>query len=292
MDSFDANKYILRDGIKIRKLIEYSISKNKSATIEECFAQLLVRSEISKDYILLLLFHFHYKGTLRIYQMSNGVLQIEQNKNTGKFFTKVPIVTTGKTWNQNYFLYLGKYEAQAQSYDVIYDFLSQSPGIISDLDLENYQEILIPKRIWEIPKSVPKFYELHLFEDLISGKLGDVKLLCTDGEIYSSKFLMSSKSEYFRNYFSFQQKIGKCSDVISLSFKVEEMKSYIHYLISGKIDSKDIHTDLIQLGNYFVHKEFLSYLYQELVIKIDSDLELQLSEKVEMYDNLLTYFLT
>lgn len=301
MDLINYKKYNLRDAIKIRKLLEHCLEKNKNVIIEECFSHLLIRDSFRdkayhpREYILLLLFHFNYKGIIRIYQRSNGVIVIQQNKNSGKFFTNDDM--RSKTSNNNYFLYLGTYKQDEQEestkYDVVYDFVLQETGLVTDLDLENtYTEIIIPSRTYQVERPLGKTYSNELFEDMISGKIGDVKLLCTDGEIFCSKYLLAFHSEYFKNYFSFEQKIGNKTDKITLNFKVQDVKLYIYYCFFGKLNPQDIYPELVEMGKYFMHKEFVNYLYQEIVIKIDSDLEIQPLEKIELYENLLTYFLT
>jgi hypothetical protein len=296
METIEFKNYSLRDGIKIKKMINETIKRNSNLTIEQCFSQLLVKKTISSDYILLLLFNFKYSGIIHIYHPSNGVLTIQQNEKTGKFYTNNNM-RVNKT-NNEFFIYLGTFKTQdfleSVTYDVLYDFVLYSSGLIYDLNMDkNYCEISIPEKILEMQMVFGKNNNLSypLFEDLISGKIGDIKINCIDGHLFGSKYLLANCSEYFRNYLSFQHKNCLSTDLIEIPFSTELIKFYILYCVTGKIDKNDIQTELIMVAKYFLHDQFLTYLYQELVIKIDRS-EIQSSEKIELYENLLTYFET
>jgi hypothetical protein len=195
-----------------------------------------------------------------------------------------------------YFFYLGIYRTHNEVLDVIYDFGLSSPGLISELNFDNYSEILIPQKIPDIKifPSTQRIYDPNLFEDLISGKLGDVKLICKDGEIYGSKLLLASQSPYFSNYFSFQRNIGKDTDQIELSFSTKDIRKYLLYCISGSIANKYLTEDhdlgdLFEMGKYFMNELFIQHIYQEMIVNIDTDLYINCKEKLELYHNMVTY---
>lgn len=273
----------LRQGIKIRKLIQFSINKYPNISLDECLTQIKSKNYHYRDCFLNLLFRHKYKKDYVIYQNS---LVVHVNDYSGRFFKKKPSVFQSQYNEFDFFLYLGTTKSESYTYDVMLDFITLSTSV-DFIEFEQYIEIFVPEKIIDDRHQDSDMIDKKcIYDGVISGKLSDFNLQCKDGEIPVSKVILSLHSPYFQTFFQgyFHERMSE-----PLEVTISDMKKYIYYCFFDELNMDDIEVDLIIIGKYFLDDSFVKYVYSEMIVKIDEDENLSSKEKLELYNNLMSY---
>jgi hypothetical protein len=295
MEDYLFKKYTLRDGIKIRRLIDSSVKKYPNITENECLEKLSQKNYPYHHSILILLFKYKYS---KPYYLHSVKKELTLNEYSGKFLSrKKDFRTSGKFNEIDFILYLGKIQMldsgflslNETEYHVVLDFLTLSTSMIDiETQMSEYSEITIPEQIIEpIVCKEDQEDKKDLFLQMINGKISDTTLTCNNGEIHCSRLYLSLHSPYFKRYFLFegQEKTGKNR----FEYSVQDMKNYLFYCFFKRLDKENIYPELIPMGKYLLDDSFVKYIHIEMIIKIDEDESMDQNEKIELYENLLTY---
>lgn len=291
-DSNDYNKYTLRDGIKIRRLIDSSIKKYSNVTKKECLEK--ISGKNYPYHLLILLFKYKYNKPYLLHPFDK---EITLNESSGKFYSKKEdFRTIGKFNEIDFILYLGTIQILDSSflslnqteYHVVLDFLTLTTSMVDmETQMIDYSEIIVPEKIIDpIVIREDERDKIDLFENMINGKISDTILKCNDGEIHCSRILLSLHSPYFKRYFLFEE-ANRIEN--RFGYSVNDMKNYLFYCFFKKLDKENIYPELIPMGKYLLDDSFVKYVYIEMVVKIDEDKSLNQKEKLDLYKNLLTY---
>lgn len=289
MEHYNPSKYSLRDAIKIRRLIDFSIQKYPEITEKECLDRIAKMDHQYLQLYLILLFKYKYNKQYHIFQNCSTVIP---NNNSGKFFIR-NTPNRNKYNHTDFILYLGNsiylpaghLHSEKMEYDVVLDFLTQEPLFLDkDVDISDYIQISIPDKIVELPViEIQQQSTQELYQMTIDGKMSDFILECKDGNLNVSKVILSIHSQYFKNYFQFNVKS-------KIDFPVKDIRNYLYYCFMKKLNNKDIYPELIVLGRYLLDDSFVKYVQVEMTLKIDEDENIDHNEKIELYNNLITYF--
>lgn len=287
-------KYILRDGIKIRRLIDSSIQKYSSITETECLEKLSQRHQSYHHLLLILLFKYKYSKPYFLHTINK---EITLNEYSGRFLSQKKDLRKSAKFNTvDFFLYLGRVTMldsgfltlKETEYHVILDFLTLTPSMVEiENQMSEYSEIMIPERVIDpIVYKQDEEDRKDLFIQMIDGKISDTILICKDGEIHCSRLLLSLHSPYFKRYFLFKE---EDKNRFRFEYSVQDMKNYLFYCFFKRLDKENIYSELIPMGKYLLDDSFVKYIYNEMICKIDEDESMEQNEKLELYENLLTY---
>jgi hypothetical protein len=104
-------------------------------------------------------------------------------------------------------------------------------------------------------------------------KLSDCTLVCSNGEVKTSRFLLSQRSKYFLVYFT------KYSNGLNRfpmqTYKKEIIKEYLRFILTGNIEIENIQdeiTETLDFCNYIQDFEAMKYFY-ELVYGMLTDVK-------------------
>jgi len=104
-------------------------------------------------------------------------------------------------------------------------------------------------------------------------KLSDCTLVCSNGEVKTSRFLLSQRSKYFLVYFT------KYSNGLNRfpmqTYKKEIIKEYLRFVLTGNIEIENIQdeiTETLDFCNYIQDFEAMKYFY-ELAYGMLTDVE-------------------
>jgi hypothetical protein len=288
-------KYTLRDGIKIRRLIDCSMKRYPDITVDECLEKIKQKSYPHHHWLLIL--HFKHKYD-KPYSIPTASREITLNEYSGKFYSrKNDFRRSGKFNEIDFILYLGTIQMldsgflslEETQYHVVLDFLTLTTSMVDiETQISEYTEITIPDTIIETKAIQTDDDEdkKDLFHQMIHGKISDTTLQCYDGEINVSSLILCLHSPYFKRYFLFDSKDRKEN---RFDYAVNDMKNYLFYCFFKKLDKENIYPELIPMGKYLLDDSFVKYVHTEMILKIDEDETLDQKEKLDLYKNLLTY---
>jgi hypothetical protein len=298
MDEVNYNKYTLRDGLKIRRLIDASIQKYPNITEKECIEKINQKNYPHHHWILILLFKYKYKNPYKVNSLARIPRELKLNEYSGKFYSKKKDFRKSGKFNEiDFVLYLGTIQIldsgfltlNETEYHVVLDFLTLTTSMIDiETQMSEYTEIIVPNRI--IETMVIKDEEndkKDLFENMINGNISDSILICNNGQIHISKLFLSLHSPYFKRYFLFEGQEKTKEN--KFEYSVQDMKNYLFYCFFKRLDKEYIYPELIPIGKYLLDDSFVKYIHTEMICKIDEDETIEQEEKLELYENLLTY---
>jgi hypothetical protein len=290
-------KYTLRDGIKIRRLIDYSMKKYPDITVDQCLEKIKQKKSYPHHHwFLILLFKHKYD---KPYLIPEVPTEITLNEYSGKFYSrKKDFRKSGKFNEIDFILYLGSVQMldsgflslEETQYHVVLDFLTLSISMVDiETQMSEYSEITIPDKMIDPPgiQQEDDQDKKDLFQQMIHGKISDTTLQCNDGEVYVSRLILSLHSPYFKRYFLFGNRNEKTEN--RFDYSVKDMKNYLFYCFFKKLERENIYPELIPMGKYLLDDSFVKYIHTEMIIKIDEDETLDQKEKLDLYKNLLTY---
>jgi hypothetical protein len=137
--------------------------------------------------------------------------------------------------------------------------------IITEKDVEKYQLLLNVKQLKfnfsNILSSVEPTTQEDLFENM--EKLSDCLLVCSNGQVKTSRLLLSQRSKYFFVYFtrySTEQNIFPMLD-----YKKEIVREYLRYLITNEVVIENIHeeiSEVFEFANFIQDFKYMEYIYE------------------------------
>lgn len=122
-----------------------------------------------------------------------------------------------------------------------------------------------------------------LFENM--EKLSDCSLVCKDGEIKTSRFLLCQKSQYFLTYFT---KYSNGLNKFPLEFNKKIVLEYLRYIICSFVQFENVMdeiTQCLEVGCYFQDFEFVQYIYEETFDQLEEEEQRNLNNIVNSLMN-------
>ena len=254
----------------------FDFKKMLSFTIEQTIIRFLAKSHVIGDKCLM---------TTRTHRQ----VEVTLNEYTGSIFEMT------KNFENVFAIYIGEVEHDeticSEKRTHSYFYVKGEPGLsywegVSFDNLQDQQNMNIHLlRNTSYPKVVFKNgnqreYKKELYNSL--EYFNDVKMICSDGEIETSRLLLCLRSKYFLVYFMkyVKDNTGK------IDFPKIILENYIVYLIQNELSVEILIEHLsnfLEFANFIGDIEFIQYIYERTWPKLDPKDKLELNHCMKSF---------